>query len=296
MLAASIAPSAPPAPRTVCSSSTNSTIAPVGARDLLQARPSCAARTGRGTGCRRACRPGRAPRRGRRAGSHVVLRAGLCCSCARLRPLRPERGGPPPGVTEVRFLQDDRALYVGIRVRARTPRSGHGSPRARTSTATTRSGCTSTRFTTAFGLRLLPEPLGIQQDTRENGDNWNPNWDTTLRSAGRVDDDRRGYTMESRSRGGRKYQGRDDDQTWGVILTRKSPARARSTRSRSRGTTRRCSRRRPPHRGAAAPGGSGLELIPPSPRAAWGRDETPTSSIWPRGPRRSVPRSTPGTG
>ena len=28
----------------------------------------------------------------------------------------PTKGGPPPGLTEVRFLQDDQTLYVGMRV------------------------------------------------------------------------------------------------------------------------------------------------------------------------------------
>lgn len=135
----------------------------------------------------------------------------------------PTEGGAPPGHTEVRVLQDDTALYVGVRV------TGAGYPiRARVSArerinADDQIGVYLDTFHDGrSGYIFYLNPLGIQQDIRHNSGDWNVNWDTAFRSAGRLLDD--GYEIELalpwRSL---KFPGTDEAQTWGLIVTRKVP-------------------------------------------------------------------------
>ncbi|MEO0606278.1 MAG: DUF5916 domain-containing protein, partial [Myxococcota bacterium] len=140
---------------------------------------------------------------------------------------QPTEGGPPPGTTEVRFGQDDRAFYVGIRVddldytvRARV------SARERINADDQVGVYLDTFHDGRSGYIFYHNARGVQQDIRHNSGNWNPNWDTAYRSAGTVDDDGRGFTIELafpwRSlKFPRPVPGRD--QTWGVIITRKVP-------------------------------------------------------------------------
>ncbi len=135
----------------------------------------------------------------------------------------PTEGGAPPGRTEVRILQDDAALYVGVRV------TGTGYPiRARVSArerinADDQIGVYLDTFHDGrSGYIFYLNPLGIQQDIRHNSGDWNVNWDTAFRSAGQVIHD--GYELEIalpwRSL---KFPRTADDQTWGLIVTRKVP-------------------------------------------------------------------------
>ena len=137
----------------------------------------------------------------------------------------PVDGGPPEGRTEVRFLQDDRALYVGIRVldpgyavRARI------SARERINADDQVGIYLDTFHDGRSGYIFYLNPLGIQQDIRHNSGDWNPNWDTAFRSAGHVIDDDGGYEIEIafpwRSL---KFPATEGPQTWGLILTRKVP-------------------------------------------------------------------------
>jgi hypothetical protein len=137
----------------------------------------------------------------------------------------PSAGGPAPGHTEVRFVQDERALYVGMRVTESESRiRARISVREEINSDDQIGVYLDTFHDRRSGYIFYLNPLGIQQDIRHNAGNWNPNWDTTLRSAGHVDDDRHGYTIELaipwRSI---KYKARGDAQIWGVILTRKIP-------------------------------------------------------------------------
>ena len=96
----------------------------------------------------------------------------------------PSAGGPAPGHTEVRFVQDERALYVGMRVT-----ESEAKVRARISAREEINSddqigvYLDTFHDRRSGYIFYLNPLGIQQDIRHNAGNWNPNWDTTLRSA-----------------------------------------------------------------------------------------------------------------
>ncbi|MEN0064421.1 MAG: DUF5916 domain-containing protein [Myxococcota bacterium] len=140
---------------------------------------------------------------------------------------QPTEGGAPPGITEVRFAQDDRAFYVGIRVddldyvvRARV------SARERINADDQIGIYLDTFHDGRSGYIFYHNPRGIQQDIRHNSGQWNVNWDTAYRSAGTVDDDGHGYSIELafpwRSL---KFPKPDPEhgQTWGFIVTRKVP-------------------------------------------------------------------------
>lgn len=137
---------------------------------------------------------------------------------------QPTAGGEAPGSTEVRFLQDDRYLYVGIRVydagyrmRARV------SPRELIN-ADDQIGVYLDTFDDGIsGYIFYFNPLGVQQDIRHNAGNWNVSWDTVLKSRGRVVDD--GFELEVAFpwRSLKFPSTHGEPQTWGVVLTRKVP-------------------------------------------------------------------------
>ncbi len=136
---------------------------------------------------------------------------------------QPVDGGPPAGRTEVRFLQDDTALYVGVRtVDAGYPIRARVSPRERINADDQVGIYIDTFLDERSGYIFYLNPLGIQQDIRHNSGNWNANWDTAFKSRGRVVDD--GYEIEIafpwRSL---KFPGGVESQTWGILLTRKIP-------------------------------------------------------------------------
>ena len=176
----------------------------------------------------------------------------------------PDDGGPPPGSTEIRFAQDERYLYIGVRVTGVDyPLRARLSPREDINDDDQIGVYLDTFRDERSGYIFYFNPLGIQQDARFHAGSWNGAWDTVLRSEGHVTDD--GFVLEVaipfRSL---KYPAVDGDQEWGLILTRKIPdtgakygwpplerghpqlfAQARPLRGV-----------RPPHRS------SGLELLP----------------------------------
>lgn len=138
---------------------------------------------------------------------------------------RPTDGGPPPGTTEARFLQDERYLYVGFHItgadydlRARiSPREDVNSD---DQVAVFLDPFGDERTGYVFWLNAL----GIQQDFRVSEDGWEMSWDTPFKSRGRVSGD--GYDVEIafpwRSLKFPRTKGAPQD--WGVILQRKIPS------------------------------------------------------------------------
>ncbi|HMV65323.1 MAG TPA: DUF5916 domain-containing protein, partial [Myxococcota bacterium] len=139
---------------------------------------------------------------------------------------QPTAGGPPPEQIEVRFLQDDANLYVGVRVRdAAHPIRARVSPREDVD-SDDQVGLYLDPFHDArSGFIFYFNALGIQQDIRFDNGAWDVRWNTVLRSRGRVDEDRHGFSLEVaipfRSL---KYPRAPREQTWGVMVTRKIPA------------------------------------------------------------------------
>jgi hypothetical protein len=139
---------------------------------------------------------------------------------------RPNQGGPPVGTTEVRFLQDERYLYVSARITGVDyPIRARISPREDINSDDQIGVYLDTYHDGRSGYVFYHNPLGIQQDARVNGNTWVVSWDTSFRSRGTVDADGRGYSLEIafpwRSL---KYDDGDDARTWGLILTRKIPS------------------------------------------------------------------------
>jgi hypothetical protein len=180
----------------------------------------------------------------------------------------PVDGDAPPGVTALRFLQDDRYLYVGIQVsQADYPIRAHVVPREDINVDDQIGIYLDTFLDGVSGYIFYFNALGIQQDIRHNAGDWNVAWDTLLKSRGTVTDD--GYTLEiafpwrslkfpsERVAGG-------ETQTWGLLVTRKIPGEGAKYGwpKQDRGAPRLFQRAnhlvdvRPPRRG------SGLELIP----------------------------------
>ena len=137
---------------------------------------------------------------------------------------RPNAGGPAPGLTEVRFLQDDRNLYVGIRVsQADYQVRARVSPRESINEDDQIGVYLDTFGDGRQGFIFYFNALGIQQDMRMSDGHWSQEWDTVLYSRGQVTED--GYTLEIaipfRSL---RFPAGGSAQDWGVILTRKTPA------------------------------------------------------------------------
>ncbi len=189
---------------------------------------------------------------------------------------QPIDGGPAPGRTEVRFLQDDRNLYVGVRVTDAGYRMRARVSQRESINADDQIGVYLDTFSDRIsGYIFYFNAIGVQQDIRHNAGDWNVSWDTVIRSKGRVIDD--GFELEiafpwrSLKFPSNDADGLDDgQQDWGVILTRKVPHEGAkySWPQLERGTPRifamanRLRGVRPPSRG------SGLEITP-SITAGW---------------------------
>ncbi len=134
---------------------------------------------------------------------------------------QPTAGGPPPGTTQVRFLQDERYLYAAIEVtdvdyaiRARV------SPREAINADDQIGIYLDTFKDERSGYIFYLNALGVQQDFRRNGDSVTFSWDAVFRSEGRVTDT--GYILEI-AWPWRSLRYSADSDTWGVLLTRKIP-------------------------------------------------------------------------
>ncbi len=136
----------------------------------------------------------------------------------------PSAGGPPAGRTEVRFLQDERNLYIAISVTGLdyVPRA-RISPREDINDDDQVGVYLDTVGDGRTGYILYFNPLGIQQDIRYSGGDWFVDWDAIFTSEGVVTED--GYTIEV-ALPFRSLRYPDPDgtpQTWGVMITRKVP-------------------------------------------------------------------------
>ena len=141
------------------------------------------------------------------------------------RRYRPTQGGPPPGATEVRILQDDTYLYIGA-VISELPHT----PSARISRREDindddQLGIYLDPFLakSSSGYMFYVNPRGIQQDVWLSASwDFNFSWNTVWYAEGTLADD--GYVIEAaypwRSL---RYPRADGQQTWGLLLTQKVP-------------------------------------------------------------------------
>jgi len=138
---------------------------------------------------------------------------------------RPSPGEAPPGETLVRFLQDDTYLYIGIEVKGTGyPVQARLSPREWINDDDQVGIYLDTFEDGRSGYIFYVNPLGIQQDSRYNPQDWRPVWSTAWRSVGHVDPDGEGYTIEiAMPWRSLKYQP-TQTQSWGLIVTRKIPS------------------------------------------------------------------------
>ncbi|MDP6935195.1 MAG: hypothetical protein QGG40_19905, partial [Myxococcota bacterium] len=91
----------------------------------------------------------------------------------------PTEGGPPPGSTEFRFLQDERHLYIGMRVSGVDyPLRARVVPREDISADDQLAVYLDTFRDTQSGYMFWFNPLGIQQDIRYGNGDWNQAWNT----------------------------------------------------------------------------------------------------------------------
>jgi hypothetical protein len=137
---------------------------------------------------------------------------------------QPVAGGPPPGTTDVRLLQDDTYLYVGVRIantdypiRARLTRREDFNDDDQI-------GVYLDTFNDGrSGYIFYFNGLGLQQDIRVGPGHASVSWDTVLQTRGKAHEN--GFDLEIaipwRSL---KYPKTDGKQTWGLILTRKVPS------------------------------------------------------------------------
>ena len=133
----------------------------------------------------------------------------------------PTDGDAPPGITEIRFVQDAETLYIGISVQdANYPIQARISPRE------------DVNDDDQVGIYLDPigdgrtgyifylNPLGIQQDIRYSNGQWMVNWNTIFDTKGMVTET--GYTIEmSLPFKSLQYT---EDGNWTVSMTRKIPS------------------------------------------------------------------------
>ena len=134
----------------------------------------------------------------------------------------PTEGPAPAGTTEVRFLQDQRHLYVGIRVRDAGYRiRARVSPREAID-ADDRIGIALDTFHDGrSGYIFEVNPLGVQKDVHYGAGLANLDWNTSFRSAGHADTD--GYTVEVAIPWRSLKYPATPVQDWGLIVTRATP-------------------------------------------------------------------------
>ncbi|MEC8422555.1 MAG: DUF5916 domain-containing protein [Myxococcota bacterium] len=182
---------------------------------------------------------------------------------------RPSPAGPHDSRLEVRFLQDDTHLYVGVSVtEVDYEVRAHISPREDVNVDDQVGIYLDPMGEARTGYIFYVSALGVQQDIRYAYGDWFMSWNTVFQSEGRVTDD--GYEIEIaipfRSL---RYPPVDGPggapvQDWGVMVTRKIP---------SDGTKYSWPRMQPRHPRMFAqqaklmgvrpgPAGAGLELLP----------------------------------
>jgi len=206
---------------------------------------------------------------------------------------QPAPGGPHPSRTEVRFLQSETHLYVGVRVTGATDVRAHISPREDVNVDDQIGVYIDPFGDSRTGYIFYVNLHGIQQDIRYAYGAWYLDWDTVWQSAGRRIDG--GYELEValpfRSL---RYPATDGprgvpEQEWSVMVTRKIPAEGiklswpamqpRHPRTFEQGA--RLTGVRP------SPMGAGVELQPVTAlRGAWSRGTAGTGPLaWAPGDR-----------
>jgi hypothetical protein len=179
---------------------------------------------------------------------------------------QPTDGDAPPGRTEVRFLQDDRFLYVGATVRdAGYPIRGRIARREDVN-ADDQIGIYLDTFRDGrSGYIFYINARGVQQDIRVGPGFGSVAWDTVFKTHGVLTPEGDGFTLEVaipwRSL---KFPRPEGPQDWGLMLTRKIPSEGakygfpKLQRAHPRMFTQAATLHgvAPPRRG------SGLELIP----------------------------------
>jgi hypothetical protein len=139
---------------------------------------------------------------------------------------QPTPGGPPAETLDVRVLQTEGALVFGVRVSdTSVPVRARFSQREDLD-ADDQIGIYLDPFDQARqGFIFYVNPLGVQQDLRHDNGEWQISWNAVFQSRGRVDADGHGFTLEvAIPFSALKYPSGEQDQTWGLILTRKVPA------------------------------------------------------------------------
>ena len=142
---------------------------------------------------------------------------------------RPSPAGAHDSRVEVRFLQDDDNLYVGVRVTGATYGiRAHISPREDVNVDDQIGIYLDPMGEARTGYMFYVNALGVQQDIRWAYGDWFMSWNTVFRSEGHVSED--GYEIEIaipfRSL---RYPSVDGlggvpVQDWGLLVTRKIPA------------------------------------------------------------------------
>lgn len=146
-----------------------------------------------------------------------------------LRRYQPSPGGPHGSVMEVRFLQDDTHLYIGVRVTG----AGYGirahiSPREDVNVDDQVGIYLDPMGEARTGYIFYINALGVQQDIRYAYGDWFMSWNTVFESEGHVTED--GFEVEVaipfRSLRYPRVAGPAGRpvQDWGLMVTRKIPA------------------------------------------------------------------------
>jgi len=131
----------------------------------------------------------------------------------------PTEGGEPPGPTEVRFVYDDEALYIGVHMEHGRPVRYRWAPREDLN-QDDQIGIFLDTFREEFaGYVFYFNPIGVQQDLRVNSERWNFYWDAVLESKGTVDGT--GWTLEvAIPFASLKYPAGTGPQEWGLFVQR----------------------------------------------------------------------------
>ena len=146
-----------------------------------------------------------------------------------LRQYKPNEGAPASLPTEVRFLFDDRALYIGARLSDPQGRAGVRAPRARRDQLLDGNG-NNGAFNSLTSDKLVVvldpfhnhldqalfeiNPAGVRGESFNGDDSWDPVWE----AATRVDDG--GWTAELRIPYSQLRFSRDSVQQWGMQVWR----------------------------------------------------------------------------
>ena len=133
----------------------------------------------------------------------------------------PTDGGPPPGKTEVRFLQDEEFLYIGVVVsEINYDLQARISPREQINDDDQIGVYIDPIGDGRSGYIFYFNPFGIQQDVRYANGNWYSQWNMVIHSEGQVTED--GYVLEIALPF--RFLFYTEDSNWNIILTRKIPS------------------------------------------------------------------------